>query len=180
MLTNSTDGSSWYLLQCKPRQDDRAQINLLRQNYDSFRPQLTTLRLIRGKPQKVCESMFPGYLFVRLSQDDNWAPIRSTRGISRFVEFNRGPAVVADDVIEQLRMRCLTNEACDSLALEPGQTLQITRGPLSPLEGVFLSKLGSERVMLLLQFLNREQCVCVPIRDLELHQNNNNLAARAL
>ncbi|AWY38589.1 transcription/translation regulatory transformer protein RfaH [Pseudomonas putida] len=180
MLTNSTDGSSWYLLQCKPRQDDRAQINLLRQNYDSFRPQLATTRLIRGKPQRVCESLFPGYLFIRLSQDDNWGPIRSTRGVSRFVEFNRGPAIVADDVIEQLQLRCLTCESTDIQALEPGQTLQITRGPLSPLEGVFLSKLGAERVMLLLQFLNREQCVCVPLRDLALQQNNNNFAARTL
>lgn len=180
MLTNSTDGSSWYLLQCKPRQDDRAQINLLRQNYDSFRPQLTTTRLIRGKPQRVCESLFPGYLFVRLSQDDNWAPIRSTRGVSRFVEFNRGPAVVADDVIEQLRMRCLSDDSPNTLELQPGQTLQITRGPLSPLEGVFLSRLGAERVMLLLQFLNRDQCVCVPLRDLAPQQNNNELAARTL
>lgn len=180
MLTNSTDGSSWYLLQCKPRQDDRAQINLLRQSYESFRPQLTIDRIIRGKPQRVCESLFPGYLFIRLSQQDNWAPIRSTRGVSRFVEFNRGPAVVADEVIDQLRMRCLTFEASDSIALEPGQTLQITRGPLSPLEGVFLSRQGQERVMLLLQFLNREQSVCVPLRDLALQHNNNNYAAGTL
>lgn len=180
MLTNSTDGSSWYLLQCKPRQDDRAQINLLRQSYDSFRPQLTTDRMIRGKPQRVCESLFPGYLFIRLSQEDNWAPIRSTRGVARFVEFNRGPAVVADEVIDQLRMRCQTLEASNCVELQPGQTLQITRGPLSPLEGVFLSRLGEQRVMLLLQFLNREQCVCVPLRDLELHQNNNRLAAGTL
>ncbi|MGY2260266.1 transcription/translation regulatory transformer protein RfaH [Pseudomonas sp. SDO55104_S430] len=173
-LTNSTDGSSWYLLQCKPRQDDRAQINLLRQNYDSFRPQLTIDRLVRGKPQKVCESLFPGYLFIRLSQDDNWAPIRSTRGVSRFVEFNRGPAVVANDVIEHLRMRCLATESCDTTELQPGQTLQITRGPLSPLEGVFLSMMGDERVMLLLQFLNRQQCITVPLSDLEPQNNNKN------
>ena len=166
MLTNNTDGSSWYLLQCKPRQDDRAQINLLRQNYDIFRPQLITDRLIRGKPQRVSESLFPGYLFVRLSHDDNWAPIRSTRGVSRFVEFNRGPAMVADNVIAHLRTRCLTSAAPGIEELQPGQTLRIIRGPLSPLEGVFLSMLGAERVMLLLQFLNRQQSICIPLSDL--------------
>lgn len=169
MLTNKTDGSSWYLLQCKPRQDDRAQINLLRQSYDVFRPQLTADRLIRGKPQKVSESLFPGYLFVHLSHHDNWTPIRSTRGVSRFVEFNHGPAVVADNVIEHLRTRCLSFAAPGIPGIEefqPGQTLRIIRGPLSPLEGIFLSMLGVERVMLLLQFLNRQQSICIPLSDL--------------
>ncbi|WP_160109042.1 transcription/translation regulatory transformer protein RfaH [Pseudomonas izuensis] len=167
MLTTCTNASSWYLLQCKPRQDDRAQINLLRQSYDIFRPQLTTERLIRGKPRRVSESLFPGYLFVHLSNEDNWSPIRSTRGVSRIVEFNHGPAVVADDVIEHLRERCLTPATPNTPDLQPGQTLQIVRGPLAPLEGVFLSMMGAERVMLLLQFLNREQSICVPLSDLE-------------
>jgi transcriptional antiterminator RfaH len=38
---------------------------------------------------------------------------------------------------------------------------------LTPLEGVFMSMQGDERVMILLQFLNRQQPVCVPLRHLE-------------
>jgi transcriptional antiterminator RfaH len=173
MLTFSNQGSNWYLLQCKPHQDDRAQTNLLRQDYVIFHPQLVNNRIVRGKPQKTLESLFPGYLFIQLSHDDNWAPIRSTRGVSRIVEFNHGPAVVADHVIDHLRSRCLElQKTLPAQELQPGQTLQIVRGPLSTLEGVFVSMLGVERVMLLLQFLNREQPVCVPLSDLERHHNN--------
>ena len=83
----SSDQPNWYLLQCKPRQDERAHLNLMQQNYQVFHPQLVSERVIRGKRQRVQESLFPGYLFIQLSRDDNWAPLRSTRGVSRFVEF---------------------------------------------------------------------------------------------
>jgi transcriptional antiterminator RfaH len=167
MHTKSLDGASWYLLQCKPRQDERAQLNLLQQDYVTFRPQMVNERLMRGKRLRTMESLFPSYLFIQLSRDDHWAPIRSTRGVSRIVEFNHVPALVADHVIEHLRMRSAHSLDADPVALEPGEMLQIVHGPLAPLEGVFLSMLGAERVMLLLQFLNRQQHVCVPLSFLE-------------
>ncbi|MGE8186330.1 transcription/translation regulatory transformer protein RfaH [Pseudomonas sp. NPDC086278] len=178
MSALSSERSNWYLLQCKPRQDERAHLNLIQQNYQIFHPQLSSDRVIRGRRQRVLESLFPGYLFIQLSRQDNWAPIRSTRGVSRIVEFNHGPATVAEHVIEHLRARCCeASEPTVDEALKPGEHLQIIRGPLSPLEGVFIAPQGAERVMILLQFLNREQPVCVPLNALErqqpsLHLNN--------
>lgn len=172
MLT-STQGSNWYLLQCKPRQDERAQINLLRQNYVIFCPQIISERLIHGKPHQSLESLFPGYLFIQLSRDDKWAPLRSTRGVSRIVDFNHGPAMVPDDVIEHLRTRCFKPSQIQAPPqFKPGETLQITRGPLSTLEGIFLTMLGDERVMILLHFLNREQQVRVPLTDIKRPQSH--------
>lgn len=167
MLT-STPGSNWYLLQCKPRQEERAQINLLRQNYVIFYPQIVSQRLIHGKPHQSLEPLFPGYLFIQLGRDDKWAPLRSTRGVSRIVDFNHGPATVPEEVIEHLRTRCFKPaEIQAAQPFKPGETLQIARGPLSPLEGIFLTMLGDERVMILLHFLNREQPVRIPLSDIE-------------
>ncbi|WP_371355777.1 transcription/translation regulatory transformer protein RfaH [Pseudomonas chlororaphis] len=163
----NSERSNWYLLQCKPHQDERAHLNLLQQNYTVYHPQLLTARVIRGKQQHRRESLFPGYLFIRLDGNDNWAPIRFTRGVSRFVEFNHGPATVAENVIEHLRARCSESSiSADALPLTPGDPLQIIRGPLSSLEGVFITSHGAERVLILLQFLNRAQTVCMPLSDL--------------
>ncbi|MBC8998610.1 MULTISPECIES: transcription/translation regulatory transformer protein RfaH [unclassified Pseudomonas] len=170
MPATSSDRPNWYLLQCKPRQDERAHLNLLQQNYVVYHPQLVSERVIRGKRQRVLESLFPGYLFIQLSRNDNWAPLRSTRGVSRIVEFNHGPATVAEHVIEHLRGRCLESESDADEALKPGEHLQIISGPLSPLEGVFVAAHGTDRVMILLQFLNREQSVCLPLSVLERQQ----------
>lgn len=164
----NTQGPHWYLLQCKPRQDERAQINLLRQNYIIFCPQIVSQRLIHGKPQNTLEPLFPGYLFIQLRRDDKWAPLRSTRGVSRIVDFNQGPAIVPDDVIEHLRNRCFQPRQMHApQQFKRGEALQITRGPLSKLEGVFLTMLGDERVMILLHFLNREQQILIPLTDIE-------------
>ncbi|AWM92677.1 transcription/translation regulatory transformer protein RfaH [Pseudomonas sp. 31-12] len=168
MSAISSERSNWYLLQCKPHQDERAHINLLQQNYVVFHPQLLSERILRGKRHRVRESLFPGYLFIHLGGNDNWAPIRSTRGVSRIVEFNHGPATVTEHVIEHLRARCSESaEFPNDPPLTPGEPLQIIRGPLSTLEGVFIAPHGSERVMILMQFLNREQIICLPLGDLE-------------
>lgn len=168
MSAISTERPNWYLLQCKPRQDERAHLNLLQQNFVIFHPQLVSERVIRGKRQRVLESLFPGYLFIQLSRHDNWAPLRSTRGISRIVEFNHGPATVAEHVIEHLRVRCAqSSQSSPDEALKPGEHLQFIKGPLAPLEGVFIAPQGTERVMILMQFLNREQSVCVPLNAIE-------------
>lgn len=89
-------------------------------------------------------------------------------GVSRIVEFNHVPAIVHDQVIEHLRERSATSlESPTPNALEPGEILHIVQGSLEPLEGVYLSSLGAERVMILLQFLNRQQPVRVPLSLLE-------------
>jgi transcriptional antiterminator RfaH len=161
----STTQPAWYLLQCKARQDSRAEDNLLRQNYVTFRPQLVTQRLLRGKQQGVLESLFPGYLFIQLTREDNWSALRSTRGVSRIVNFNHGPATVANQVIEHLRARC--SGEVPSQMFQPGDKLQIIQGPLSTLEGIFLTMDGTERVMILLQLLSREQPVRVPLSHIK-------------
>ncbi len=160
-----TTQPAWYLLQCKARQDSRAEENLLRQNYVTFRPQLVTQRVVRGKRLDVLESLFPGYLFIQLSHEDNWSALRSTRGVSRIVNFNHRPATVTDQVIEHLRVRC--SGEVPSQLFQPGDKLQIIQGPLSTLEGVFVAMDGTERVMILLQLLSREQPVRVPLSHIK-------------
>lgn len=158
--------TAWYLLQCKSRQDSRAEEHLQRQSYTIFRPQLATERLLRGKLQPVIESLFPGYLFIQLSHEDNWSALRSTRGVSRIVSFNQGPATVADHVIENLRTRC--SERLPDKCFQPGDKVQIMQGPLSTLEGIFLAMDGNERVNILLQLLSREQRIRVPLSHVKI------------
>jgi len=59
---------AWYLLHCKPRQDECAEEHLLRQGYVCYRPQQTCERIVRGRRQIVVESLFPGSLFIQHAQ----------------------------------------------------------------------------------------------------------------
>ena len=161
----------WYLIQCKPRQDSRAEENLRRQAFKCYRPTQQVERLQRGRRTTSVESLFPGYLFIQLDQiNDNWHPIRSTRGVNQLVTFGKQPIAVADELIEQLEQR-LQNQLSEipqhSTNLEPGDRVRINNGTYKELEAIFLSHDGTERIVILLQLLHREHTLSIPISAIE-------------
>ncbi|MBN3966965.1 transcription/translation regulatory transformer protein RfaH [Pseudomonas gregormendelii] len=161
----------WYLILCKPRQDSRAEENLTRQAFKCYRPIQLIERIQRGRRTTSVRSLFPGYLFIQLDQlNDNWHPIRSTRGVNQLVTFGKQPIAVADELIEQLRKRLqnhLTALPKNSTALEPGDHVRITSGSYKELEAIFLAHDGAERIVILLQLLHREHTLSVPITAIE-------------
>lgn len=118
-----------------------------------------------GRRYVACESLFPRYLFIRLdSVNDNWYPIRSTRGVQQIVRFNNGdPIAIHDEIIEGIRTRLagLPPEP----VLKPGDRVRITEGPFSNLEAIFVAADGEERAVLLLAMLQQEQRITFPIQN---------------
>ena len=160
----SSPQHAWYLIQCKPRQDERAEENLQRQGYTCYRPRHTRERLLRGQRQMLEESLFPGYLSIQLSLLDNWAPLRSTRGVSRVVGFGNQPLPVSQKLIDCLQQRCCAVPA--EQLLEAGDRVRLNDGAFAELEAIFLSMDGNERVVLLMNILHREQKVRVPLSSI--------------
>ncbi|MBT8765806.1 transcription/translation regulatory transformer protein RfaH [Metapseudomonas boanensis] len=154
-------GRAWYVVQCKVRQEERAEENLRRQDYVCYHPKFRRERLVKGRREIAEESLFPGYLFVHLSQEDNWGPLRSTRGVNRIVSFGNQPAVLSDGLIEQLQRR--EHEPCVEELLSIGERVRINEGPFADLEAIFLAMDGETRVVLLLNFLQREQKLLMPL-----------------
>ena len=157
----------WYLIQCKPRQDSRAEENLARQAFKCYRPTHHVERVQRGRRVTLVESLFPGYLFIQLDQlNDNWHPIRSTRGVNQLVTFGKQPIAVANELIENLQQR-LSNKSPESITFEPGDRVRINSGSFKELEAMFVARDGEERAMILLQLLHREHAFSVPIGAIE-------------
>lgn len=151
---------AWYLVYCKPRQDERAEEHLLRQGYACYRPQHSCERIVRGCRQIIAESLFPGYLFIQLAADANWAPLRSTRGVNRIVSFGGLPLRLDNSLITHLQQR---TAAPVKPALEVGDSVRITQGGFAELDAVFVTMDGEQRVILLLNMLNRQQQISVPL-----------------
>jgi transcriptional antiterminator RfaH len=150
---------TWYLIQCKPRQDERAEENLLRQGYSCYRPKIR--RRAPGSNRPTQDSLFPGYLFIAISPDDAWAPLRSTRGVARVVGFGGQPQPISAELIGQLRQR--ESAPLAEASLKPGEKVRIKQGPLAEMDAIFLSMDGNERVVLLLNIMQREQKVRAPL-----------------
>jgi transcriptional antiterminator RfaH len=167
---NSATGSglkpAWYLVQCKPKQDARAEEHLLRQGYGCCRPTRRREQLVCGRRQTIVESLFPGYLFVHLDDDASWAPLRSTRGVSRVIGFGGQPLPVSDALIVQLEQR---SAALVEPLLKAGTQVRITEGCFTALDAIFVAMDGDERVNLLLNLLNRQHKICLPLTSIAKH-----------
>ena len=160
---NSTTERRWYLVQCKPKQDLRALENLQRQGYECLLPLHKVEYLQKGQWQIKEEPLFPGYLFIELNTlQDNWMPIRSTRGISQIVRFGAEPLPVPREIIE--RLQC--GDSAPEQTFKPGEKVIISWAGSSGLEAIFLAKDGTERVLLLLKILQREIRISIPMQGL--------------
>lgn len=153
----------WYLIQTKPRQEERAEEHLRRQQFECYRPEKPRVHSSRS-----AEPLFPGYLFIRLDRHlDNWYPIRSTRGVARVVSFGGEPTPVKDELIEQLRQRlAVAPQPARTPAFKPGDKVQLLAGSFRELEAIFVCADGDERSVILLNLLQREQKIRVPTRHL--------------
>ncbi len=152
--------AKWYLVQCKPRESFRAEAHLKNQNYTCFHPTYPVKRKIAGKTTVTIAPMFPHYLFIQLTETDNWSAISSTRGVSKIVRFNGIPASLENHIVEELQRHCAK---LNGLAPEPiykvGDRIVVTDGCFKELEAIVTATKGEDRVILLLNLLGRDQHV---------------------
>lgn len=159
MPSHESPVKSWYIVYTKVRQEDVALTNLERQGYSAYLPRCRHLRKRKGKAMPVIESLFPRYLFIQLdTQTDNWAPIRSTLGVSALVRFGPNPAPVPEAFIAFLRSR----EDAEGLhnwmepAYRAGDRVRVADGPLAGYEGILVAKTSRERVLVLLDIVGKQ------------------------
>ena len=153
---------TWYALQHKPAQGDRALQHLQNQDIACFYPKITVEKIKAGKRTKKLEPLFPGYLFVNLEQTDPmWAKLRSTRGVLRIVSFANKPAAISEEVIQHIK------DSLESVAeqggIKPGQAVQLSEGPFEGINAIFQAYDGEARAIVLINFMQKQQRVKVPV-----------------
>ena len=157
--TPTSSHRHWYLIHTKPRQEAVAESNLHRQLFPVYLPRIRQVRERRGRRRTSVEPLFPRYLFIELdTENDNWAPIRSTLGVSNLVRFGDRPAVVPTPLVEGLR-RYDDEYGVQRIQVEelaPGSRVRISEGALKGYEGIYLARNSRDRVTVLLDIVGRE------------------------
>lgn len=156
----------WHAVFCKPRQDERTELNLRNQGFETFRPKVRERRTHNGHRRVQIASMFPRYLFVQLAAGgQDWGPIRSTRGAVGLVRQGQQAAVVPAEVIHELRRRCNEHDIIEQAGIldyRPDEPVEIIDGPCAGHRALFQARTGAERVAVLLTILNHQRRVEVP------------------
>ena len=162
---------SWYLIYTKPRQENLAQENLQRQGYETYLPRIYQTRRRNGRYVKTIEAFFPRYLFINLdTETDNWAPIRSTFGVSKMIRFDRMPAVVPYNLIQALK----SNDDEDGIQrmiqknIMRGDKVTIIDGPLAGYQGIYQQQKSAERVAVLVDLVGKNTLLNISMHDLQI------------
>lgn len=157
--------SQWYLVQCKPRQEMRAQQNLELQGGQCLNFQHVVEKVVRGELAKVRENLFPGYVFLKLTEEDPlWFRVRSTYGVSRIVAFGGRPLPVTEHLIRQLID--FTSFKAIAPRFKEGQQVRIAKGAFAGLEAIFKEYDGQHRAVLLIRMLQKMQQVKMPLSEI--------------
>ena len=145
----------WYLLQTKFKQENKAAKELGQQNISVFLPLYKIEKMVKGNKVIKEEPLFSRYLFAWLDlENTNWTSIRSTRGISNFVAFGNGPAIVDQAIINELRqIDLLPKESYFKI----GEKVSIAGGSLKGLNAIYQTADGSSRSYILLEFMQQNQ-----------------------
>jgi transcriptional antiterminator RfaH len=154
----------WYLVYTKSRQERCALNNLEQQGYQCYLPTMPSERLQQGALTVLDQPLFPRYLFIRLGLGDtakSWAPIRSTRGVSRLVKFGVEPAKVDDDLIELLKAKESAANDEPARLFNPGERVRLLAGPFAGIEGIYQMAEGERRVMVLIELMSKPVAVGV-------------------
>ncbi len=161
---------AWYLVATKPKQEARAKEHLVNQQVEFFLPEVEVEKLVRGKRITRIEPLFPGYLFILLSEHDPlWSKIRSTRGIRDFIRFSGKPAKVESAIVEHFRARVEQQPLKLTEVPEKGARVRIKDGPFKDLDAIFESLNGEERAIILLNILGKQQKLAVKLSEISVN-----------
>ena len=156
---------AWYVIHTKPRQEQRALTNLEQQGFQCYLPMLSLQKLIRGRLKVVEEPLFPRYLFIFLDSGhhgQNWAPIRSTIGVSSLVTFGRTPAKIDAEMIDVLYEQQAGIKMAPKLLFHQGERLLVSDGPFSGLEAIYQIPSGENRAMVLIELMGKLAQMQIP------------------
>ncbi len=153
----------WYLLYCKRSDQERAIINLERQEVLCFNPKMPVEKVRRGKIHKVDEPFFPTYLFVFFDPKTiSFTTIRSTRGVSSFVSIGINPIEVSEKLIVELRAREASFIPNESLVIyAKGESVELMDGEYKGLDAIFKEPDGEKRSFLFITALNKSTQISV-------------------
>jgi transcriptional antiterminator RfaH len=156
---------NWFCLRSQPKHEHIAAAHLKKmEGVEIFLPRVRFQRTTRQGLAWVTEALFPNYLFARFDWHHSLRQVQAARGVSGVVHFGQRWPVIAEGIIEDLKLAVGTEELHTiATALQPGDSVEIGEGAMRGLQAVVSRVMPSrERVAVLLEFLGRQTTIEVP------------------
>ncbi len=160
---------AWYAVYTKPRHERKVNVHLSREGIKTFLPEMERWSRRKDRKKRVFYPIFPGYLFIDTALGrDNRLKVIKTNGVLRILDTNGTPRAIPETQIEAIQ-RIVDNRKAvfPHPYLKKGQVVRVIDGPLTGIEGIFISEKGKGKLVISVNILHRSIAVAVEETDVE-------------
>ena len=155
-----TSSLKWFVVQTKPRQEDRAQYFLAEKGFETYLPKMEVASVRSYRRMLIRKPLFPSYLFTRFDPQENLVHVRWSKGVVKILPESNRPQPVDNAIIKGIRKLCKKDGVVRKCSLKPKDKVRIAKGPLRDLLGIFEHWSSDQgRVRILLNLLNYQATV---------------------
>lgn len=151
------DAARWIAVNTHPHREQFAIENLERQDFVAYCPLIRKRIRHARRVHDAKRPLFPGYVFVEITNGlDRWRPITSTYGVRSIVMCGERLSFIDAGFVASLKVR-----EVDGLIVRPtkrfciGQSVRMAGGPFDGLVAEIIEMDEKERLVVLLDLLNR-------------------------
>ena len=164
MVENPTSKSKkWYAIYTKSRNEKMVSANLEVKGIEVYLPLLKILKQWSDRKKWVEVPLFRSYIFVHI-YDKNYLDVLQTDGVVRFVTFRNERISIPENQIIAVKSYLEEDDPINIENLEylPGDRVEVCRGPLRGLLGVFIEVKGKQRVMVEIESIGQRLILNLP------------------
>lgn len=159
------EGLCWYAVHTRPKNEDRANCNLIAWGVEAFAPRVREYRYneYTRKPTALSKPLFPRYIFARFNALALLHKVNYTKGVHSVVSFNDSPFPVRHAEITLIKSRMDENGFIKmNDELNPGDEVTIKSGAFAGLNGIFDREInGRDRVVIFLNAVKYQASVTI-------------------
>jgi transcription antitermination factor NusG len=156
-IKQKTKNKQWFAVYTRSRYEKRVVTELQELGFEAWLPLIKTLRQWSDRKKMVEVPLFRSYVFVRADIAQIKFILYPIVGAVYIVSFSGEPSVVPDKQIEGLKLLLGSTEKFEisTERFNVGEPIEVTMGPLKGMQGVFVDKKGSKRIMMRIDAINQ-------------------------
>ena len=160
----------WYAIHVRSRHEFQIFDRLKLKSIEAFLPTVEKLRKWKDRKKLVTFPLFPGYLFVRITEDArNMLEVLKIRGVVNMIcTLPHTPTPIPDEQINMLKKLVENSDTLDPYPyLTEGQNVRIIKGPMTGIEGILVEKLDKHFLVLSVDVLRQGVALTINAADVE-------------
>ena len=126
--------------------------------YEIIVPTQEEIEIKNGQRQTVLKKVFPGYVLVRMTLDDEtWYTLRNTPGVTGFVNVDNKPVQLEESRVQAILKGMVAEAPKVRVTFSLGDTVRINDGPFADFRGE-IDEINQEKgkIRVLVSFFGRE------------------------